>query len=274
MQINAAVVQIDPQLARNAYNRELVIEQFHVAASNGAQLVVFPECAISGYGFDSLESALPAVESVPGPASVALEKACAAAGAYAVVGFLEVDEGIVYNSAMLVGPAGLIGVYRKMHLPCLGVDRFTTPGNFGFPVWETPIGRIGIAICYDLRFPEALRCLGLRGAEIVALPTNWPVTSESMPEFVARARALENRIFLLACNRVGEESGFRFFGRSVMVDPSGKIMTELDDASGIGYANFDPERARQKRIVIRPGQFELDTYSNRRPSFYTTLIEE
>jgi predicted amidohydrolase len=217
---------------------------------------------------------MPAVESVPGPTSLALEKACAESGVYAVVGLLEAVDEVVYNSALLVGPQGLIGVYRKMHLPCLGVDRFTTPGDLGFRVWETPIGRIGIAICYDLRFPEALRCLGLRGADIVALPTNWPVTSESMPEFVARARALENRIYLVACNRVGEESGFRFFGRSVMVDPAGKIMMELDDASGIGYATFDPERARQKRIVIRPGQFELDTYSNRRPSFYTTLIEE
>ena len=242
---------------------------------HGARLVVFPECAVSGYGFATLKAAYAAAEMIPGPTTDALVTVCHETGAYAVVGLLERgdNKAIVYNSAALIGPEGVVGVYRKAHLPLLGVDRFTTPGNSGFCVWETAVGRVGIAICYDLRFPEAVRVLALAGADVIALPTNWPDGSQNAPQFVTRTRALENRVFMLACNRCGEESGFWFFGHSQITDLAGNVLAEADADEELCYAEIEPERARQKRIVLRPGTFELDTVGDRRPDLYASLVK-
>lgn len=274
MTIKVAVAQMDPQLAQNAPNLARALALFAEATTQGARLVVFPECAISGYGFADLAAGYAAAEPIPGPATSAFAGACAAADVYAVVGLLErAAGGRIYNAAALIGPAGVVGVYRKAHLPLLGVDRFVTPGDTGFLVWETALGRVGISICYDLRFPETVRVLALRGADIIALPTNWPDGSQNAPQFVTRTRALENRVFLLACNRCGEESGFRFFGHSQITDPGGQVLAEAEAGEAIVYADIEPATAREKRIVLRPGEFELDTVGDRRPELYGELTE-
>lgn len=274
MAVRVAVAQTNPCLGRNAENLADVVARMREAAAHGAQLVVFPECAISGYGFASLEAARAAVESVPGPTTDMLAQVATDLNIYTVVGLLERDGEAVFNVAVLIGPEGLLGTYRKIHLPYLGVDRFATPGDRGFQVWTTALGRIGIAICYDLRFPEALRALALQGADIIALPTNWPETSELMPDFVTRTRALENRVYLLACNRVGEESGFRFFGRSQIVGTSGRVIAEAGPDLETVYADIEPLRAREKRIVIRKGAFEMDTFADRRPEWYEVIARK
>lgn len=274
MPVRVAVVQTDPQLGRNADNLADIVGRLRDAATQSARLVVFPECAVSGYGFPHLEAARAAAESLPGPTTATLVEACAELDVYAVVGLLERDGAAVFNAAVLVGPEGLLGAYRKLHLPYLGVDRFTTPGDRGFQVWDTALGRIGVAICYDLRFPEGLRALALQGADIIALPTNWPETSELMVDFVTRTRALENRVYLLASNRVGEESGFRFFGRSQVVGTSGRVLAEAGDGLETVYADIEPARAREKRLVIRAGAFEMDTFADRRPEWYGVLTRK
>jgi predicted amidohydrolase len=274
MTVKVAVAQMDPKLRQNEANLARILALFHEATGQGARLVVFPECAISGYGFATLDAGYAAAETIPGPATAALAAACCETGAYAVVGLLERrGEKNVYNSAVLVGPEGVVGVYRKAHLPWLGVDRFTTLGDSGFRVWDTAIGRVGIVICYDLRFPEAARVLALAGADIVALPTNWPDGSQNAPQLVTRTRALENRVFLLACNRCGEESDFWFFGHSQITDPGGNVLAEAGAGEEICYADIEPEKARQKRIVLRPGAFELDTVGDRRPDLYEALVK-
>lgn len=280
MTVRVAVAQMDPKLGAYERNFTRIVELFERAVEQGAHLIVLPECATTGYGFADLTAAQEVAEVVPGPTTRALTVLCQrhrkeSGGPYIVVGLLErlKDPDIVYNSAVLVGPEGLIGLYRKAHLPLLGVDRFTTPGDTGFQVWETPIGRIGMAICYDLRFPETLRVLALSGADIVALPTNWPDGSQNAPEFVTRTRALENRVFLLACNRCGEESGFWFFGHSQITDPRGDVLAEAEAEEMICYADIEPAQARQKRIILRPGEFELDTIGDRRPDLYAKIGE-
>jgi predicted amidohydrolase len=276
MPTKVAVAQMNPKLGQNAVNLARILTLFHEAVGQGARLVVFPECAISGYGFATLKAGYAAAETIPGPTTDALVATCRETGAYTVVGLLERhdDERTnVYNSAALIGPEGVVGVYRKAHLPLLGVDRFTTPGDSAFRVWDTAIGRVGIAICYDLRFPEAARVLALAGADIIALPTNWPDGSQNAPQFVTRTRALENRVFLLACNRCGEESGFWFFGHSQITDPGGNVLAEAGDGEEICYAEIEPEQARQKRIVLRPDVFELDTVGDRRPDLYEALTK-
>ncbi len=283
MSVKVAVAQMDPQLGAYERNLARIVDLFEEAVGAGARMTVFPECATTGYGFADLQSAQAVAETVPGPTTHALTLLCRRyeqneGGPYVVVGLLERVEGseIVYNSAVLVGPEGLVGLYRKAHLPLLGVDRFTTPGDTGFQVWETAVGRVGIAICYDLRFPEALRALALARADIVALPTNWPDGSQNAPQFVTRTRALENRLFLLACNRVGHESNFWFFGHSQITDPRGQVLAEADAEETISYAEIDVALARQKRIILRPGEFELDTIGDRRPDLYGILsaVEE
>jgi predicted amidohydrolase len=130
-------------------------------------------------------------------------------------------------------------------------------------------------ICYDLRFPEAARCLALEGADMIALPTNWPQGADASPDFVAQTRAMENRVFLVAVNRAGEERGAVFIGKSQIVDPAGRRLAMADTTDEtIITATFDPTLARQKRLVIQPGVFEIDTVGDRRPELYRRIVQD
>ena len=171
--MRVAVAQLEPKLAEKERNLDACLGRLEEAAAQGAQLTVFPECAIPGYMFDSAEEALPYAEEIPGPSTEAFERECRRLGVHAITGLIEREGDTLYNSAILVGPEGLIGSYRKTHLPFLGVDRFVTPGD-ELKVFDTALGRIGLIICYDLRFPEVTRTLALRGADLVAMPTNFP----------------------------------------------------------------------------------------------------
>jgi predicted amidohydrolase len=271
--MRVAVAQIDPKLAEVERNLETCVTRLEEAASDGAQLLVLPECAIPGYMFDSAEEALPFAEEIPGPSTEVLERECRRLGQHVVCGMLERDRDALYNSAVLIGPDGLIGTYRKTHLPFLGVDRFVVPGD-EFSVYETPLGRIGLEICYDLRFPEVTRTLALNGADIIAHPTNFPLAARPQTEFITRARAYENRVYLLTSNRVGEERSAEFCGWSQIVEPRGARLAEAGaDAEALLLADVDLERARDKDFVI-PGEYELYLFGHRRPDLYGALVEE
>lgn len=271
--MRVAVAQLEPKLGENTRNLDACLARMEEAAEAGASLLVLPECAIPGYMFDSAEEALPFAEEIPGPSSEALEQACARLDLYVVCGLLERDGDALRNSAVTVGPDGLIGTYRKTHLPFLGVDRFTVPGD-EFQVYETPLGRIGVEICYDLRFPEVTRTLALRGADFVAHPTNFPVAARVQTEVITLARAAENRIYLLTANRVGKERSGEFCGWSQIVDPYGKRLAEAGETGeALLVADADVERARDKDYVV-PGEYELYLFGDRRPELYGALVEE
>jgi predicted amidohydrolase len=271
--MRAAVAQIDPKLAEVDRNLETCVNRLAEAARDGAQLLVLPECAIPGYMFDSAEEALPFAEEIPGPSTEVLERECGRLGMHAVCGMLERDGDALHNSAVLIGPDGLIGTYRKTHLPFLGVDRFVVPGD-ELSVYETPLGRIGLEICYDLRFPEVTRTLALKGADIVAHPTNFPLAARPQTEFITRARAAENRVYLLTSNRIGKERRGEFCGWSQIVDPHGARLAEAGaDEEVLLIADVDLERARDKDFVI-PGEYELYLFGHRRPDLYGALVEE
>lgn len=270
--VTVAAVQFDPALAEGGRNAERLEHLLAEATSAGAQLIVAPECAIQGYTYASLDEALEVAEPVPGPSSAKLERAVRRLGVYAVVGLLEAVAGVVYNTALFLGPDGLIARYRKTHLLCLGVDRFTTPGDIPFAVHDTPVGRIGILICYDLRFPEPARVLALQGAEIIALPTNWPSGADVQPNVLTRARAAENHVFLVAADRVGTERGATFIGRSQIVAPFGRLLAEASGTeTEIITAEIEPARASNKHIVNRPGEYEMSYFEDRRPELYETI---
>jgi predicted amidohydrolase len=274
-QVTVAGIQFDPKIGLVRENRVRILSLIDEVAAQGAKLVVFPECALSGYVFEDIDEACMASERVPGPSTGAIAATCKELGVYAIVGMLEDAGEAIYNTAVLCGPEGLVGVYRKTHLPFLGVDKLTALGPDPYRVFETKIGRIGMLICYDLRFPEPARCLALEGADIIALPTNWPRGADIAPDFIAPARAVENRVFIVAANRAGTERGASFIGKSQIVDPSGRrlAMAQTTDETIITAA-LDPLLARQKRLVIEPGVFEMDTIGDRRPELYRRIVED
>jgi predicted amidohydrolase len=267
-----ACVQMDCLIGEVEANRNKMIERLREAATEGAELVIFPECALTGYCFDSLQEAEPFAEPADGQSVEALARACGEAGVHAVVGFIEKEGGAYYNAAMLVGPDGLVGTYRKVHLPFIGVDRFLTPGDRAFKVFDLPLGKVGVIICYDVSFPESARALKLLGAEIVVLPTNWPPGAWRNPEFVINARAQENHVHFAAVNRVGLERGWKFIGRTKVVDYSGDDVGEINgDTEEILYARLDLRGANNNRIINVAGAYEIDRIADRRPEFYEVI---
>jgi predicted amidohydrolase len=271
-----AGVQMDCRLGDKPSNLERMQSHLREAAGPGTRLIVFPECALTGYGFESKDEAWPHAETIPGPAVETLAATCRTLGVWAVFGLLEREQatGHLFNAAALVGPPGFIAGYRKIHLPFLGVDRFTTPGDRPFAVHDLGGLRIGINICYDGSFPEAARVLMLLGADLIVLPTNWPPGAFRTVHCLIPARALENHIYYAAVNRVGDERGFRFIGQSCIVDCTGDLLAGAGEyGEEIVYAEIDPARARHKHLVHIRGKYELDRRADRRPDMYGPLCD-
>jgi predicted amidohydrolase len=242
------------------------------AATAGCHLAVFPECALTGYMIDDAEAAHQCAEPIPGPSTDALAEACARTGIHCVVGMLEADGDALRNTAVLLGPDGLLGRYRKSHIACIGVDRFTAAGTEPYEVFDTPIGRIGLEICYDWRFPEISRVLALEGADIIAHPTNSPVQAREVAEFMTRARAAENAVFFITANRCGEEGGTSFFGWSQIVDPNGRRIAEAGPGEALVFADLDLELARAKTREPGAGGYAVRLFDDRRPELYAPLL--
>ncbi|HEY6564449.1 MAG TPA: carbon-nitrogen hydrolase family protein [Pirellulaceae bacterium] len=267
-----AGVQMDVALSDVPRNLDAIREHLRRTTRAGARLTVFPECALCGYCFESLEEALPFAETIPGPATNALQSVCAELDCFAIVGLLERAGPRVFNAAVLLGPQGVLGQYRKVHLPYLGIDMHTTPGDRPFAVQQAGELRVGMNICYDAAFPEAARSLALLGADLIVLPTNWPPGTECTAASVINARALENAVYYIAVNRVGSERGFTFIGRSKIVDPNGTTLAEATSrGEEILYADLDVTQSRRKKIIRVPGKHEIDRFADRRPEMYGLL---
>ena len=272
--IKIAAVQTNPKIMGNRENLNNILIKTRSAASNSADLIVFPECALSGYMFAGREEAIPFMETIPGPSTDRLIACCKELSVHVVVGLLEIDAGRCFNVAVLMGPQGLVGKYRKNHLPFLGIDRFIDHGDKPFQVYKTPVGNIGIHICYDCNFPESARVMTLLGADILTLPTNWPEGRGKVAKYVINTRAYENKVHLVAVNRVGRERGVRFIGSSKIIDAWGDTLAEASsDDEEIIYAEVALAEARQKRIVFKAGEFELDFIGDRRPELYGKVTE-
>jgi predicted amidohydrolase len=267
-----AAVQMEPKFAAPEENLAAILNWAEEASKCGAQLVVFPECALTGYCFESREEAMAVAEPIDGKSVSEISRWCNSRNCWLVVGTLERAWEKLYNAALLIGPDGLKAVYRKIHLPCLGVDRFVDPGDLPFQVHSTPVGRIGLHICYDAVFPEAARVMALDGADILCLPTNWPEGARPVAELVPRVRALENRVYFIAANRIGEEGGFKFIGMSQVADPFGNwLAIASEPKETLLVSEIDLTEARRKRIVFVPGRYEVDRIGDRRPEFYWTI---
>ena len=175
--MRVAVAQTAPVLGANGRNLDQVVERLGRRPTRGRAWSCSPNARCPATCVDDLDELERLAEPVPGPSIRRLAEACAGRQVHAVMGLLETGADAIYNSAVLVGPEGSIGHYRKAHLPGARPRSPRGHGDTPFAVYETPVGRIGMAICYDIRFPEPTRLLALQGADIVAFPSNWPSSS-------------------------------------------------------------------------------------------------
>jgi predicted amidohydrolase len=269
-----AAVQMDCALGKVGENRSRIERNLREVARQQARLAVFPECALTGYAFDNKDEAFAFTEPIPGPSTEWLGAVCRELDIWAAVGMLERDGEAMYNACALVGPNGLVAAYRKIHLPFLGVDRFTTPGDRPFAVHDLGGLRVGMSICYDSSFPETTRVLMLLGADLVVLPTNWPAGAEGTVKFLVQSRALENHLYYVAVNRIGRERSTKYIGQSRIINVNGELLAAAgEEEETILFAEIDPEVARNKQIVRIPGKYEINRLKDRRPEMYRPITK-
>ena len=243
--MRVAVVQTDPIFGEVQSNVQAALA---LMESVKADLFVLPELFNTGYNFVDAEEVRKLGEGASGFTFQAAKEFAGDRSCYVVYGFVEKSDRI-YNSAVLVGSEGLVGLYRKVHL----YDRenlLFTPGNLGFPVFDLPFGKVGMMVCFDWIYPESARSLALKGAQLIAHPSNLvlPYCPDAMV-----TRCLENRVFSATANRIGRENrggyDLRYIGNSEIVSPSGRILSRLGtDEPGIALEELDLVEAINKRI--------------------------
>ena len=278
--VRVAVVQFDPQVGiqHSQANLEHSLELAREAAINGANLIVLPELANTGYLFGTRQEAFLHAELIPeGPSMQAWLDFARKHQVYLAAGLAERDGVQLFDSAVLVGPGGFIGKYRKAHL-WNREKLWFTPGNLGFPVFDTPIGRIGLLICWDIWFPEVPRLLSLQGADIICSLNNWiwtppPLFDDSgkcMASYLTMTAAHANNVFIAAANRIGEEQGERYLGCSLITGtngwPIGKVASANEQT--ILYADIDLTSARSAPIWNSLN----DLHRDRRVDVYESML--
>ncbi len=278
-------------------------EFIRLAAERNVQLLVFPELSLQGYLYQTTPDwTLPAeeleyqyrnAEPVPGPVTEELESYAQQYQMYMILGLTEKcpsyggGTGILYNSAVLLGPEGVIGVYRKVHIP--GGESHIFHSGRQFPVYETAIGRIGIQICYDKCFPEPSRIYSIKGADLLVMPTAYPksgalvmngmtLTEEYSGytyDIFEKCRAMENQVWFISSNHVGldPKGCFEFYGYSRIIHPSGVPIAEVGKEEGMAIAygldiKGEVLRARTKWF------FGLNLLADRLPHLYTEITNE
>ncbi len=253
--VKVACLQMEPIVGEKDRNVGKSLALIEEAAGNGANLLILPELCNSGYVFRSREEAYALAEGVPeGPTTQAWIEVARKRNLYIVAGISERGDEALYNSAVVVGPKGYIGTFRKVHL-WNEENLYFERGNLGFPVFNTPIGRIGTFICYDGWFPESYRLCTLQGADIICIPTNWvPIPGqdpkrEAMANILVMGSAHSNSVFVAAANRVGTERGQLFVGQSLIASYTGWPVAGPASATAeeIIYAEVNLSDARRKR---------------------------
>jgi predicted amidohydrolase len=258
--MRVAVVQTNPQFGEVEANVRAALAMMQSAK---ADLFVLPELFNTGYNFVNKEEAYQFAEPAEGDTFDAIANFAKTSSSFVAYGFAERADHL-YNSSALVGPAGLVGVYRKVHL-YYRENIFFAPGDLGFPVFDLPFGRVGMMICFDWYYPESARTLALRGAQLILHPSN--LVMPHCPDAMV-TRCLENRVFSATANRIGRENrggvDLSYIGRSEIVAPNGQILKRLsDNETGIAVVEVDLARATSKRL----NEFN-DLFDGRRTEHY------
>ncbi len=284
--VRVAACQLELRVGELDANRAAAAAAITDAASQGARIVIVPELTPSGYVFTTTEEARSLSEPADGPtarqwSALAKEHDLVIIGGFAELAASGAERrGMLYNSSMLVDGTGVRAVYRKAHLWDAEAD-FFVPGDQPPPVVDTKYGRLSMMICYDVEFPEWVRLPALAGAELLAVPTNWPADKvpageRPMVTFNVQAAAFANRMFVAAACRCGEERGVRWVGGSVIAGPDGYPLAgpaSLDRLAGsetaapeVMLADCDLPGASSKATGPRN-----DAHADRRPDLYGSV---
>lgn len=258
--MNLAIIQTKPLFGEVEGN---VTGALELMESVNGELYVLPELFNTGYNFKDIAEVISLSEEALGYTYKRMHDFASRRKCHVVYGFPEKGKAL-YNSCALVGPDGLAGVYRKVHL-FYREKLFFSPGDLGFPVFDLPAGRIGMMICFDWVYPEAARTLALKGAQLIAHPSN--LVLPHCPDAMV-TRCLENRIFSATADRVGGEKrggiDLNFIGQSEIVSPSGRVLLRLSgDRPEAGAAQLDLRLAEDKKVTPKN-----DLFADRRPEFY------
>jgi len=272
--IKLALAQISSKRESKSENFYKIEKLTLKAKEQGADLIIFPEMSLTGYVV--LDQVYELAETIPGPSTEKVEALAKRTGLHIIFGMPELSEktqATVFNTAVFVGPRGLIGKYRKMYLPTHSVfeeKRYFRPG-YEAAAFQTEIGNIGLSICYDVFFPEVFRMTRLKGAQLIVCISASPAVRRGYFEILTSARALENTAFLAYVNLAGVEDGLQFWGGSRLVCPTGDVVAKAkydEDDFVVCDVDFGDLRSAETFIPtlrdLRPELFDkLKEYSEK-----------
>lgn len=258
--LTAAAIQFNICLGDIEANWQSAEQGLREAAGQGAKLAVLPEMWSSGYDYRQLvELATRTPEILSRLTALSTELGLTVVGSLA-----ESDGDKVCNTAWVIDQGRIVGKYRKLHLfSTMGEDRFLHAGD-QYLVVDTSVGRLGVAICYDLRFPELFRRMALDGAEIICLPAEWPKPRQEHWRTLLRARAIENQLFVVASNCCGLQGKLDFFGMSLILSARGEVLAEAGEVDSCLVAACDFAEMEEYRQ-------QIPCYRDRRPEIYGQL---
>jgi predicted amidohydrolase len=258
--LTVAAVQFNIHLGDVEANWQTAAAGLRRAAAQGAKLAVLPEMWSSGYDYRQL-----AALATQSPEILTRLQALSSELGLTIVGSLaESDGGKVCNTAWVIDQGAIVGKYRKLHLfSTMGEDRFLHAGEH-YLVVDSSVGRLGIAICYDLRFPELFRRMALDGAEVICLPAEWPKPRQEHWRILLRARAIENQLFVVAANCCGVQGKLDFFGMSLLLSARGEVLAEAGEVDTCIVADLDFAEMEEYRQ-------QIPCYRDRRPEIYGKL---
>lgn len=263
--VSIGLVQVGTQPLDVAANRSIVESLVKQAFRAGAQIVILPELATTGYSSDEVQLRS-AAEPLDGPTTSSWRNLAAEHGGFIAGGFCEAHEAEIFNTAVIVGPEGVILHYRKLHLFAEENGAFSK-GDLGLPIVQTDLGVLGLCVCYDLRFVEVARAVALQGAELLCVPTAWLAgfdshshshLTDACPQAQgAILQANLNQIYIACASQVGNPAGFRFLGSSIVAGPYGDViagpLSDSDDEVAVVEADLGAvERAQHRGLLINP----------------------
>jgi predicted amidohydrolase len=270
--IKLALCQISSKRENKEANLQKIEKLTLKAKQQGADLAIFPELSLTGYVV--LDQIYELAETIPGPTTAKVEALAKKTGMHIIFGMPELSEktqGTIFNTAVFVGPQGLIGKYRKMYLPTHSVFEEKRYFRAGYEpaAFQTDLGNIGLTICYDVFFPEVFRLTRLKGAQLMVCISASPAVRRNYFEILTSARALENTAYLAYVNLTGVEDGLQFWGGSRLVAPTGDVVAKAKyDEEDFVVADVDFGELRTAETFIptlrdlRPELFEkLKEYS-------------
>ncbi|MFT9846872.1 nitrilase-related carbon-nitrogen hydrolase [Aneurinibacillus sp. REN35] len=278
MRIGVVQTNNAPGMAAVDANRRSNDQAIEALFNDGAQIIVLPECSNHQYVMHSQEDVRMYAETLDGPSVGRWHALASAHGGYIVGGIIERDEGVFYNTAVLVGPDGPIGHYRKVHR-FNWEKEFLSAGNIGFPIFH--IGEldinVGMLICYDLRFPEAVRSMALAQCDLLLVPTTWTSIGKAvlwdeqgycLANYLALAHTYSNRMAIACADRAGKEGDVRYMGASIIVDSMSRVAAgpaAKYDADRL-LADVDVSLSKDKRVGTHN-----DLLRDRCPQHYTLI---